>query len=38
VRWFGHIADASEELRDEFDFMANASLTPEQYGLKVKSH
>lgn len=38
VRWFGHITDASEELRDEFDFMAKANLTPEQYGLKVKSH
>ncbi|MCF8208029.1 MAG: Z1 domain-containing protein [Rhodoferax sp.] len=38
VRWFGHIADASEELREEFDFMADARLTPEQYGLKVKSH
>ncbi|MDF2400128.1 Z1 domain-containing protein [Aeromonas sp. 5HA1] len=38
VRWFGHIADASEELRDEFDFMAEAKLTPEQYGLKVMSH
>lgn len=37
-KWFGHIADASEELREEFDFMANAKLTPEQYGLKVKSH
>lgn len=38
VRWFGHIADASEELREEFDFMAKANLTPEQYGLKVKAH
>ena len=38
VKWFGHIADASEELREEFDFMAKAKLTPEQYGLKVKSH
>jgi hypothetical protein len=38
VEWFGHIADASEELREEFDFMAAAKLTPEQYGLKVKSH
>lgn len=38
VRWFGHIADASEELREEFDFMASAKLTPEQYGLKVMSH
>lgn len=38
VEWFGHIADASEELREEFDFMAEARLTPEQYGLKVMSH
>lgn len=38
VRWFSHIADASEELREEFDFMAEANLTPEQYGLKVMSH
>ena len=38
IKWFEHIADASEELREEFDFMAQAGLTPEQYGLKVKSH
>jgi len=38
VGWFCHIADASEELREEFDFMAEANLTPEQYGLKVMSH
>lgn len=38
VKWFCDIADASEELREEFDFMAEAKLTPEQYGLKVKSH
>lgn len=38
IKWFGHIADASEELREEFDFMAEAKLTPEQYGLKVISH
>lgn len=38
VTWFSHIADASEELREEFDFMAAAKLTPEQYGLKVMSH
>jgi hypothetical protein len=38
VGWFGHIADASEALREEFDFMAAANLTPEQYGLKVMSH
>lgn len=38
VKWFGHVADASEELREEFDFMAKAKLTPEQYGLKVMAH
>jgi len=38
VKWFGHIADASEELREEFDYMSDANLTPEQYGLKVMSH
>lgn len=38
VEWFEHIADASEELRAEFDFMMESSLTPRVYGLKVKSH
>ncbi|MAD75694.1 MAG: endonuclease [Rheinheimera sp.] len=38
VNWFGHIADAAEELREEFDFMSAAKLTPKQYGLKVLSH
>jgi hypothetical protein len=38
MEWFGHIADAAEELREEFDFMAKAKLTPELYGLKVMSH
>lgn len=38
VEWFGHIADASEELREEFDLMAEIGATPRQYGLKVKSH
>lgn len=38
VKWFEHIADASEELRAEFEFMIASGMTPEQYGLKVKSH
>lgn len=38
VEWFEHIADASEELRDEFDFMAASGATPREYGLKVQSH
>jgi hypothetical protein len=38
IEWFGHIADASEELREEFDLMAASGATPRQYGLKVQSH
>jgi hypothetical protein len=38
VGWFGHIADASEELREEFDQMAAAGAEPWEYGLKVESH
>ena len=38
ISWFGHIADAAEELRDEFDFMAASGATPRDYGLKVQSH
>lgn len=36
--WFGHIADAAEELREEFDLMAASGATPREYGLKVQSH
>ena len=36
--WFGHIADAAEELREEFDIMAATGGTPRDYGLKVQSH
>jgi len=38
VEWFSHIADASEELREEFDAMIESGGTPKDYGLKVKSH
>src|SRR5690606_19042935 len=38
VEWFGHIADAAEELRQEFDTMAAVKATPESYGMKVQSH
>jgi hypothetical protein len=38
IEWFGHIADASEELREEFDLMVTSGCTPRDYGLKVKSH
>jgi hypothetical protein len=36
--WFGHITDAAEELREEFDQMAASGSTPREYGLKVQSH
>lgn len=36
--WFEHITDASAELRKEFELMAAMNLTPEVYGLRVKSH
>lgn len=38
VEWFGHITDAAEELRQEFDNMVAAGATPKQFGLRVKSH
>jgi hypothetical protein len=38
IEWFGHIADAAEELRQEFDNMAAERATPKQFGLRVKSH
>lgn len=36
--WFGHIADAAGELREEFELMAASGSTPRDYGLKVQSH
>lgn len=36
--WFEHIAEASEELRREFDYMTITGGTPKDYGLRVKSH
>ncbi|MPM03428.1 Z1 domain-containing protein [Rhodobacter sp. 140A] len=38
IEWFGHIADAAEELRQEFDNMAAAGATPKQFGLRVRAH
>ena len=38
VEWFEHIADAAEELRGEFDAMAESGGTPLDYGLRVQSH
>ena len=38
ISWFGHVTDAAEELREEFDLMASSGSTPREYGLKVQSH
>jgi Z1 domain len=38
VEWYRHITVASEELRKEFDYMAGASATPEEFGFKVRTH
>jgi hypothetical protein len=36
--WYSYIALADEELRREFDYMVKAGLTPEKYGLRVRTH
>ncbi len=36
--WYRHIALADAELRREFDYMVAAGFTPEQYGLRVRTH
>jgi hypothetical protein len=38
VTWYRHIALAEAELRREFDYMVAAGLTPEKYGLRVRTH
>jgi hypothetical protein len=38
VRWYEHITIASEELRQEFDYMAMLDKTPAEFGLKVRTH
>jgi hypothetical protein len=36
--WFGHIAEATEELREEFARMSISKRTPKEYGLRIRSH
>lgn len=36
--WYRHITLASEELREEFKYLAESGGTPENYALKVRSH
>ncbi|EJN02527.1 Z1 domain-containing protein [Phyllobacterium sp. YR531] len=36
--WYAHVAESIDELRDELRRMEAANATPEQFGLKVRSH
>jgi hypothetical protein len=36
--WYGHISDASDELREEFRRMQAAGMSPSEFGLCVRSH
>ena len=36
--WYRHIALADVELRREFDYMVDSGQTPQQYGLRVRTH
>jgi hypothetical protein len=38
IRWYKHITIASEEMRRDFDYMFLLKKTPEQFGLKVRTH
>lgn len=38
LEWYQHIALANEELCQELDDMADMNATPENYGLKVRTH
>ncbi len=38
IDWYGHIADASEELRHQIRRMSRDGQTPNQFGLYVRSH
>jgi hypothetical protein len=38
IKWYKHIASASEELRLDFEYMASSGRTPNDFGLKVRTH
>ncbi|TRW96328.1 endonuclease [Paracoccus sp. M683] len=38
INWYGHIAEASEELRQQIKRMRRDRLSPKQFGLYVKAH
>lgn len=38
IGWYGHISEASEELRREIRWMQKSMLRPIDFGLKVRAH
>ena len=38
INWYAHIAEASEELRQQIRIMRQTNRSPEQFGLYVKAH
>ena len=38
INWYGHIAEASEELRQQIKRMRRDRMSPKQFGLYVKAH
>ena len=38
IDWYGHIALADVELRRELDYMVASGQTPENYGIRVRTH
>ncbi|MEM1002830.1 MAG: Z1 domain-containing protein, partial [Bacteroidota bacterium] len=37
ITWYQHIANSTEELKEQFDIMKLADRTPQNFGLKVRS-
>jgi Z1 domain-containing protein len=37
-RWYSHIAEASEELRQDLRYMAASGASPRDFGLRVRRH
>jgi hypothetical protein len=38
ISWYRHIAMATQELREEIEYMSILKLTPSEFGLKIRSH
>lgn len=38
ISWYRHIAMATQELREEVEYMSMLKKTPREFGLKIRSH